>query len=291
MRDFSSSKYQRKKVAVNRVKVQRTPINWGKYLRPLIKVASGLAGLALACVVAVIGCRTLGKIALFRVKNIDVSTAKHLTREEILSIAGVEPGRDLLHMNLKRMGEQLTQNPWVETVRIHRYFPDGLSISITEREPVAVVNMGFIYYLDKKGIVFKVLNQGDQLNYPVVTGFTEEDMTSDPNGARKALQATCELLDVLRQKGAFLLADVSEIHYDKGFGFTLFTASGALPVKVGSGDFGAKVDRFSRIYRDLMAQRPTLHYIDLDYNDKIIVKKAQNTIPDNGGGHVSNKKG
>jgi cell division septal protein FtsQ len=134
--------------------------------------------------------------------------------------------------------------------------------------------MGFIYYLDKKGTVFKVLNQGDRLDYPVVTGFSEEDMSSDPSGTREALKATCELLKILREKGAFILADVSEIHYDKGYGFTLFTASGGLPVKIGSGDFDAKVERFARIYRDLMAQRPLLHYIDLDYNDKIVVKKS-----------------
>ncbi len=54
----------------------------------------------------------------------------------------------------------------------------------------------------------------------------------------------------------------------------MFTSTDALPVKIGSGDFSAKVDRFARIYRELMAQRSTLHYIDLDYNDKIVVKKG-----------------
>ena len=29
-----------------------------------------------------------------------------------------------------------------------------------------------------------------------------------------------------------------------------------------------------RIYPELMAQKSTLHYIDLDYNDKIIIKKS-----------------
>jgi cell division septal protein FtsQ len=159
-------------------------------------------------------------------------------------------------------------------VRINRYFPDGVSIAITEREPIAIVNMGFIYYLDKKGNVFKVLNQGDKLDFPVVTGFSEDELGSDPKGTREALEATCDLLKILREKGAFILADVSEIHYDKGYGFTLFTASGALPVKVGSDDFSAKVERFARIYRDLMVQMPSIHYIDLDFTDKIIVKKS-----------------
>ncbi len=274
MRDFSSSRYQRTKVAANKVKIHRKPIEWGKYLRPLRTGALALTGLSLIFGVLYTGYRAVGAATFFRLKNIQVSAAKHLTREEILALVGLETGQDLARMDLKRMGEQLSQNPWVETVRINRYFPDRISIAIKEREPLAIVNMGYIYYLDKKGIVFKVLNQGDKLDYPVVTGFTEEEMSTNPAGTREALKTTCELLGVLKEKGAFILADVSEIHYDKGYGFTLFTASGGLPVKIGAGDFAAKVDRFARVYQELMTQRPTLHYIDLDYSDKIIVKKS-----------------
>src|SRR6185369_11761389 len=237
-------------------------------------VFSGLAAFMLVGGI-IYGCyQAIRNVSLFSLKSIEVSSARHLTRDEILGMAGVEPGKDLLRMNLKRMGEHILQNPWVETVRINRYFPDAVSIVITEREPVAIVNMGFIYYLDKKGNIFKVLNQGDKLDFPVVTGFSEEDLGSDPKGTKAALEDTCLLLKILREKGAFILADVSEIHYDKGYGFTLFTAAGALPVKVGSGDFSAKVERFARIYQDLMVQLPSIHYIDLDFNDKIIVKKS-----------------
>ena len=274
MRDFAKSSYQRKKVAPNKIKVRRTPLNLKKYLRPLRVVASGLIAVVVVCCI-LYGCyRAITTVTLFSLKSIEVTNAKHLTRDEILGLAGVEPGSDLLRMNLKRMGEHILQNPWVETVRINRYFPDVVSIAVTEREPVAIVNMGFIYYLDKKGNIFKVLNQGDKLDYPVVTGFSEEDLGSDPKGTKEALEATCHLMKILREKGAFILADVSEIHYDRGYGFTLFTAAGSLPVKVGSGDFSAKVARFARIYRDLMVQLPSIRYIDLDFNDKIIVKKS-----------------
>jgi len=274
VRDLSFSTYQRKKVAANRVKVQRKPLNLVKYLRPLGKIILGLTGVITVCAVLFVVYRFLGSVTFFRLKNIEVSNAKRLTRAQILEIADVRPGSDLARLNLKQMGKQLTLNPWVENVRIRRSFPDTLSIAVTEREPLAVVNMSYFYYLDNKGTVFKVLNQGDKLDYPVVTGFSEEDLNNDPNGTKEALKTTCELMKILREKGAFILADVSEIHYDKGYGFTLFTTSGSLPVKIGSGDFDAKIARFARIYRELMAQQPTLRYIDLDYNDKIIIKKS-----------------
>ena len=274
MRDFSTSKYQRNKVTPNKVKIQRKPIEWGKYLRPLRAVSLALAGISIIAGILYDGYRAFESATFFKIKNIEVSRAKHLNREEILALAGVETGQNLARKNLKQMGEQLSQNPWIETVRINRYLPDRLTISVTEREPLAIVNMSYIYYLDKKGTIFKVLNQGDKLDYPVITGFSEDDLSSNPAGTGEALKTTCELLGILREKGAFILADVSEIHYDKGYGFTLFTSAGGLPIKVGSGDFDAKIDRFARIYRELMVQRSSLHYIDLDYNDKIIVKKS-----------------
>jgi len=274
VRDFANSSYQRRKVAPNKIKIQRKPLDLKKHLRLLKMITTGLTALTLAGGILYGSYRAIKTVTLFSLKSIEVSNARHLTRDEILGLAGVEMGKDLLRMNLKRMGEHILQNPWVETVQINRYFPDGLSIVITEREPVAIVNMGFIYYLDGKANVFKVLNQGDKLDFPIVTGFSEEALGSDPKGTREALEETCLLLKILRENGAFILADVSEIHYDKGYGFTLFTASGALPVKVGSGDFPAKVERFARIYRDLMVQLPSIHYIDLDYSDKIIVKKS-----------------
>jgi cell division septal protein FtsQ len=274
VRDFANSSYQRKKIAPNKVKIQRKPLDFSKLLRPLQALAAGLVVVTLVGGILFGGYRAVSSVKFCSLKTIEVSSAKHLTRDEILGLAGIEPGNALLSLNLKRMGEHLLQNPWVETVRINRYFPDAVSISITEREPIAIVNMGFIYYLDKKGSVFKVLNQGDKLDYPVVTGFSEEELSSDPKGSKEALEATCELLKILREKGAFILADVSEIHYDKGYGFTLFTASGALPVKVGSEGFSAKIERFARIYRNLMVKMPSIHYIDLDFNDKIIVRKS-----------------
>lgn len=273
MRDYASPRYQRKQSSSNRAKKQRKPLNLKKYLRPLGAAFLGLAGVALVCGALFMGYHAITSLTLFRLKEIRISPTKRLTRQEIMAVADVEPGRDLLRLNLKKMGEQLAQNPWVETVRIRRFYPDGLSITISEREPLAVVNMGYLYYLDKNGTVFKTLSKGDRLDYPVVTGFSEEDLDNDPAGMKEALKATCELLTLLRQKCGFILADVSEIHYDKGYGFTLFTASGSLPVKVGTADFAAKLGRLSRIYRNLMEQQQSIQYIDLDYNDKIIVKK------------------
>jgi cell division septal protein FtsQ len=261
-------------VARNRLKKQRKPINY----RGFFKKAARLAGILIAiALVVVIGSELYGVLAhttFLRLDRIEVNTLRRLNREAVIALSGVKPGDDMLTMKLSRVGEQLMKNPWAEKVKVRRYFPHTIAIEIVEREPAAIVNMGYLYYLDKKGEVFKPLNEGDLLDYPVLTGITEEDVGRDPAGSRQALKGALALIDLLKGGNVLAMNDISEIHYDKGYGFTLFTVRGGVPIKLGNSGFGEKLARLARIYGDLQAQLPALQYIDLDYSDKIIVKKA-----------------
>jgi cell division septal protein FtsQ len=118
------------------------------------------------------------------------------------------------------------------------------------------------------------LTEGDRLDFPVLTGITEEDLLKDADGTKKMLTMALGLMDMLKKGTEFRLSDVSEIHLDKGYGYTLFTTQGGIPVKLGNSDFQGKLARFSRIYKELTAQIASLEYVDLNYPDKIIVKKV-----------------
>jgi cell division septal protein FtsQ len=258
----------------NRLKKQRKPINWRGFLKKGVRVVGGFVAVSIVAVIAYDLYGVLARTTFLRLERIEVGPLKKLTRDEVIAISGVKPGNDMFSLRLKKIGGELAKNPWVQKVTVRRCFPHTLAIELTERDPVAVVNMGYLYYLDTKGEVFKPLTEGDRLDFPVVTGITEEDMAKDPNGTREAFQGVLRLLAALQAGKDFGLKDVSEIHYGKGSGFTLFTASGGVPMRIGSGAFDAKLARLSRVYRELQAQLTTMQYIDLDYNDKIIVKKA-----------------
>lgn len=258
----------------NRVKRERKPINYRGFFKKVVRLASWVT---VASIIAVAGYQIYGVVArttFLRLERIELNSLKRLTRDEVITQAGVKIGDGMLSLRLKRIGEQLAKNPWVEKVRVRRYLPGTLVVEIVEREPVAIANMGYLYYLDKNGDVFKPLTVGDGLDYPVITGITEEDMGKDPAGAKGAFQSALSLVAQLRSNTLLKLEDISEIHYDKGFGFTLFAMEKGVPVRLGSNGFPEKLARLNRIFGDLKAQLPTLEYIDLDYNDKIIVKKT-----------------
>lgn len=268
------SHQKNRKVAPNKLKVRKEPLDLRKYLLPLIRIVSKGGLLLLIGGLLAASVHSLLKATPFPVQRVVVHGTQRLTHDEIIGLTGVSPGQNLLALRLKSIGQQVATNPWVASVRVQRFFPGTIAVSIKEREAVAVINMGLLYYLDAGGEPFKPLSHGDSLDFPVVTGISEDDLNMNPVSTKETLKTACDLLASLKQYGSFILADVSEIHYDRGHGFTLYTTAGALPIKIGTDDFDSKLQRFARIYQNLMTQQPALQYIDLDYNDRIVVKKS-----------------
>jgi cell division protein FtsQ len=259
----------------NRFKKQRKKFDVRGFLKKIVRLTAAVVVVSLIFLVCFELYGFIGKTAFLRLDRIEVSGIKKLTREEVLSAASVKPGDDLLGLRLSRMGEQLAKNPWVASVRVRRNFPHSLFIDIQERQPVGVVSMGYLYYLDSHGEIFKPLQEGDSLDFPVITGLAEDDLIRDPAGTKETLKGVLALLQQLKEKRSGIsIADISELHYDKGFGYTLFTMNRGLPIRLGTEGFSEKLDRLAKIYSQLEPQIPVLEYIDLDYNDKIVVKKT-----------------
>ena len=272
MRELTLNK--QKVASRNRFKRQRRKIDFRGLFRRFVRVISVVVVVSLIGLIVYAAGGFISRTTFLRLERIEVTGLKRLTRDEVISLAAVRPGDDLLGMSLRRMGEHIGRNPWVAKVKIRRTFPNTLTIALQEREPVAVINMGFLYYVDGQGEVFKPLTVGDRLDYPVLTGFSEEELTRDPAGCREGIRSGLGLIGLLRNDHQFNLAEISEIHFDKVYGFTLFTQKSGVPVKLGNSDFPAKLQRFARIYRDLQKDLPLLEYVDLDYADRIIVKKV-----------------
>lgn len=259
----------------NRFKKQRKKFDVRGFLKKIVRVTAAVVVVSLIFLVCFELYGFIGKTTFLRLERIEVTGTKKLTRDEILSAASVKLGDDLLGLRLSSMGEQLTKNPWVASVRVRRNFPHSIAIDVLERQPVGVVSMGYLYYLDDRGEIFKPLQEGDSLDFPVITGLAEDDLIRDPAGSKETLKGVLALLQQLKKdRSGISIADISELHYDKGFGYTLFTMNKGLPVRLGMDGFSDKLDRLSKVYSQLQPQFPTLEYIDLDYSDRIVVKKT-----------------
>lgn len=97
-------------------------------------------------VVAFVGALLIGWTALyssdmFTITNVKVTGVEHLTATEMTELASVPSNTTLLRVDTAAIENRLKKDAWVESVAIHRQFPDTLELVITEREIAAVVEI------------------------------------------------------------------------------------------------------------------------------------------------------
>jgi cell division protein FtsQ len=74
----------------------------------------------------------------FRIASIALSGERHVSREEILSAAGVTGTTSLLFFDVDAARDRLKTNPWIADATVLKLYPDRLQIGIKEREAFAL---------------------------------------------------------------------------------------------------------------------------------------------------------
>lgn len=272
MRDLKRPQKSRNKVRRNRTKQQKKPLE----LRKLLHRALRIGVVSFSGVLMVVGSFLVVQLLLasdmFRVDQVSVQGGDHLSDAQIVALSDVRVGLNTFDLDLELIGNKIAENPWVRNAWVQRVFPRRIDIRVEERKPVAIINLGYLYYLDEQGEVFKVLDADDSLDFPVVTGFDYQKIKQCDSGCATDLHKVVALLQDLRQRQAFRLDQISEIHREAAGGFALFTLNGGVKIRLGRDQFGRKLNRLERIYTELEPRLPILDYIDLNVDEKVIVR-------------------
>jgi cell division protein FtsQ len=69
-----------------------------------------------------------------RLSYIDVAGASHYTAAELAALAGLSPGQPLLWITTWSLAG-LVRDPWIESARVVRRWPDRVLLEVTERTP------------------------------------------------------------------------------------------------------------------------------------------------------------
>lgn len=270
MRDLKSNK--QKKIKTNRRKQKKQARDWKKLFHRLLRIgiASG-SGFLLASG-ALLTAQMLLESGYFGVQQIRVEQQERVTEGDILDASDIKVGDSLFDLELHMIGRKIEEHPWIARADVERSFPDHVVIRVVEREARAIIDLGYLYYVDSAGEVFKMLDAADQLDYPVITGIDRQYLLDNPDQTQGSLDLALQLMDELDSRDLFNLDDVSEIHYDQQEGIILHTRIGGVPVRMGKLGFNVKLNRLEKIYSDLEPRLMALKYIDLNVTDRVIVK-------------------
>lgn len=255
-----------------RIKPKKAPRDWKKFFHRGLRLVLFTGSLALLCAGVGLGAHLISTSGFFHVDSVRVVNQNRVSEEEVLARSDVRLGTSIFSLDLEMIGRKIAENPWIARARVDRVFPREVIIQVEEHEPRAIVHVGYLYYIDAAGEIFKILEPEDSLDYPLITGLERQQLLDKPKESRGLLLEALGLIAELESRQTFNLEDVSEVNIDPANGFALFTYRSGVPVRLGFGNFGDKLDRLEQIYADLEPRLSVLKYIDLNVMERVIVK-------------------
>lgn len=199
----------------------------------------------------------------FALKRVVFKGLSHTTETDLMKLAGLGPGQNLMALDVSALERSMSSHPWVKRVKLARHFPNGVTVDVEEHVPEAIVALGDLYLLDADGDPFKRIQAGDTLNLPLVSGVDREKYMAEPEAVKARLR---EALDVMRAYAASPVgkgAQLSEARVEGDETALILSGSGQ-EIRLGDGDVTQKLERLVRIKSELEKRGLLAEVIHLD---------------------------
>jgi cell division protein FtsQ len=234
-----------------------------------------MAGLVLVIGALAVGAN-LWKQGL-HVRYVKVTGNTIVSEKEVIALAGIPEKEKLYAVDLFAVRKRIEQNVFVKSVSVNREAPDGISITVEERVPVAAMVMDRVLYLDAEGVVLPPVRSDGVFDLPVLTG--RLPAAECVPGKRISSAETLEALTILvtaGEVGEELSHLVSEVHIGENGDMTLTTSDAGVPVTFGRGNIPGKLVIFDGFWKSIVVPRGTadLHSVDLRFDGQVVARWA-----------------
>src|SRR3984957_17996913 len=116
----------------------------------------------------------------FRITAVSLTGSKEVSREEILTTAGVTGRASLLFLDADAARDKLLANPWIGDAAVLKLYPDRLQITVTERQAFALWQKdGRVSVIAPDGTVLEPFVEDRYLDLPLVVGRGAEIQAND----------------------------------------------------------------------------------------------------------------
>jgi cell division protein FtsQ len=169
---------------------------------------------------------------------------------------------------LEERRRRLLAIDWVQDAAVSRVWPDRLAVRITERKPVAFVQVqSSVMLIDGEGMLLEPPAQA-QFAFPVLRGVRAEDPPA------RRMEAVRALLDVEDGLGPHI-KDVSEVNAtDPGNIRIVAQVDGhVVDLILGEDNLGGRYQNFLDHYGEIRKRSPEVRSFDLRLDDRITAKE------------------
>lgn len=205
--------------------------------------------------------------ARFEVQHFVYEPTAHVDDDELRRLLDLEPGRNILSLELDELSRRIAAHPWVAKATVTRNLPDTLAIEVVEHVPAAVVLAERFYLVDGEGVPFKQLERGERGELPIITGI-ERELLADESRRDQAIAQIRRGLDVLSLYQAKQRPRLAEVHLANDGAVVLYTAESGTQLQLGRDDFDARLARWDALRAALGERADRLAVVHLDHESR-----------------------
>lgn len=225
----------------------------------------------------------VGNINVAKVESVEFVGLSRQAENILYRQAGVVRYQtSMFEVDVDHVAAELKKLSWVDTATVTREWPSTVKVVIQEQIPVALVHTpeeeAEFYYINKKGAFYRAVGEGDDLDYPVITGLGGLDSKQFKSGLDDALLF---LKKVSANNPNLPVHAVSEIHVDMQGELTVYLVDTTFPIYLGTRSIEESYTFLVRVLEDIYRKRShgtslaNIGYIQLDYmKDQVLVAES-----------------
>jgi len=255
--------------------LRRRLVDFAGWARPRVLNAWRLWPAVILVVLIVLLHHNFTHADQFRVRTIDIPECRHVSKTALLNFLHFRAGQNIFTIDMAGAVKRIKEHPWVKTASVRRELPGAVVVELTEREPVALLQMEALYLVDEDGEPFKKVEPGDPGDLPLLTGFDPGAFQRGPLAAKRQAALIAEaarLIKIGQKVGRLDPQDISEVRFEASGGFTFVTAENAAQIRLGFGDFDKKLQRFAAVAQRIGGRMKQVRLVDVSIPGRVVVR-------------------
>jgi cell division protein FtsQ len=215
------------------------------------------------------------QVLLLKAEQIDLTGNHVVARESLVNVFYPDRGRSVLTIPLDQRRVEIQKIKWVESASVQRVLPNRVRVEITERTPVAFVRNGNeIALIDAHGVILD--RQGDvDMRFPIISGITDALPREESERRMQTYQELVRDLNIVNADSVNQLSEV-DLSNPKNVrivmaGIPGVSATQAVNIKFGSGDFTSKYRMLVENFTQWQANAGCVHSVDLQFTRQIVL--------------------
>lgn len=203
--------------------------------------------------------------------TLQVTGSQEVTYDDVLFEGQIRQPVNVLQISSSDLKNRLENDLRVASASVARTSPFSMTVTIEDREPIAIIQGEFGYYfVDKTGLVIHQAAAIKNGNLPMVTGRKIDNLLLGDHVADQDMNKALAFLNHLSPEGEKVF---SEINIGNPNNILAYTRDG-ITVKLGSGeDMAGQAELAENMVGDVKARNLSVEYIQADLSSPYIKLK------------------